>query len=94
MDLLGLLLYGILHSKDEKYCCLRPVSCHLHPVMFANPDGLNLFILVHVLQDEDDQSCVTAENVKTKIYVYEYHIIYSASYSVPVLYFNVHKSGM
>ncbi|XP_017291544.1 ubiquitin-like-conjugating enzyme ATG10 isoform X2 [Kryptolebias marmoratus] len=38
------------------------------------------------LEDEDDNSCWVAENIGL-MFQFEYHILYSCSYAVPVLYF-------
>merc|ERR1711860_338971 len=39
---------------------------------------------------EEDDLCI--ENSSSDVLTYDYHIIYSESYSVPVLYLNVYKS--
>ncbi|PVD23243.1 hypothetical protein C0Q70_16506 [Pomacea canaliculata] len=43
-------------------------------------------------EQADDPSCLTLSGEKTHSFLnYEHHIVYSPSYAVPVLYFNVYK---
>ncbi|EDS42639.1 conserved hypothetical protein [Culex quinquefasciatus] len=41
---------------------------------------------------EEDPSAAQVDTVTTDLYRFEYHVVYSISYQVPVLYFNVFKS--
>lgn len=42
---------------------------------------------------DEDPSAAQVDTVSTDLYRFEYHVVYSISYQVPVLYFNVFKSG-
>ncbi|XP_048764425.1 ubiquitin-like-conjugating enzyme ATG10 [Ostrea edulis] len=45
------------------------------------------------IEEEDASTLRTDDNKDLSILTYEFHILYSQSYSVPVLYFNVHMQN-
>lgn len=44
-------------------------------------------------QEEDTAAFQVRGNSDVEVVTYEYHILYSPSYGVPVLYFNAHTQG-
>ncbi|XP_041359476.1 ubiquitin-like-conjugating enzyme ATG10 [Gigantopelta aegis] len=80
------------HDKNDVYICQRvtknvaqqsaePVSCLPQDVQEM---GENI--------TDDDKSCLDTAPVLSETISYEYHIVYSCSYAVPVLYFTVSNS--
>lgn len=43
------------------------------------------------LQDNTDSSTVTVKDAEEEDLTFEYHVVYSPSYGVPVLYFNIYR---
>ncbi|XP_059149447.1 ubiquitin-like-conjugating enzyme ATG10 isoform X2 [Physella acuta] len=57
----------------------------------SDPHEQNMETLVEMeIADESDSSCMPLHR-ENETYTYEYHVLYSESYQVPVLYFNVFK---
>lgn len=47
----------------------------------------------HGLEHSDEQTIGCELNHSCEVWQMEYHILYSESYGVPVLYFNAYKNG-
>uniref|UniRef100_A0A0E0FCE1 Ubiquitin-like-conjugating enzyme ATG10 n=1 Tax=Oryza meridionalis TaxID=40149 RepID=A0A0E0FCE1_9ORYZ len=86
-------------SEEEGYLALEGV--------YRNPGGRHVSIVLvylHVLQEQiedsnnfDDADIVSddawVQSSSESVHIYDYHVVYSFSYKVPVLYFQGHQAG-
>ncbi|CAG8687191.1 23510_t:CDS:2 [Gigaspora margarita] len=77
--------------KGFGYICRKSLVKRITPVNFVIPENDFTQIDDEIFEEEDLNSLPTVP-VSDEYFTVDYHIIYSTSYKVPVLYFNAYNS--
>ena len=86
-----------LHKKTVKSLNLNKLDTKLKPPEQGDTkttdDQFEDLSIEMGLEGEDDQATLPQDQTNSELITLEYHIVYSTSYGVPVLYFNAHKQN-
>ncbi|CAG8463491.1 10924_t:CDS:2 [Dentiscutata erythropus] len=78
--------------KGFGYICRKSLVKRVNPVNFIIPENDFTQIDDEIIEEEDLNSLPTVP-VSDEYFTVDYHIVYSTSYKVPVLYFNAYNSA-
>uniref|UniRef100_A0A1J3HQK5 Ubiquitin-like-conjugating enzyme ATG10 n=1 Tax=Noccaea caerulescens TaxID=107243 RepID=A0A1J3HQK5_NOCCA len=85
----------LVPNKEEGYLSLEKIILKECPEEESvNEEGsMDHTILVEIPEEESLDYCALVQNVEKEAHYYDFHVVYSASYRVPVLYFRGYCSG-